>query len=270
MRFYTRQNCVDDNNNDNDSDNIEDTAENTYRRNARSENNEASTDYTSYYGQQAGWSTPQCPPPYQCYPQMYMLYPCPPPCPPKPCPPKPCPPKPTRRADGAIIPFSSGNSLVTLTTVGNGLPATGYLAAIGCCDTQNGILLGTGGELNLSSGNMAVSLPRNGTITSITAYFTNTIPLTLGSTVIQISAQLYYSATPNNVFLPLAGTRVNLSPTLTGNLAADGIFTGTERNLDVRVSRGTRLILVFFLSTTGLPSVNTTLTGYANAGVNIA
>ncbi|HAN21979.1 MAG: hypothetical protein A2Y15_05615 [Clostridiales bacterium GWF2_36_10] len=174
-----------------------------------------------------------------------------------------------RRQNGAIIPFASGNTPVIITTLASTTETTGFVSAIGFGETQNGSTIGTGGELSLSAGNMAFSVPRNGTITAISAFFTNTAAVTLGASVVQVSAQLYFATPNSNVFLPLGGTRVNLTPTLTGTVPANSVFSATVKNLNVDVARGTRLVLVFFASVISGPSINATLTGTASAGVNI-
>jgi len=212
-------------------------------------------------------------PPMPQWGYWFPSYPCPRPRP-RPCPkpkpkPKPCPPKPLIKPDGAIIPYASGTTPLALTTLTTALPATGFVSAIGFGETQNGITIAAGGELILSAGNMAFVMPRNGVITAIRAHFTNTVPVTLGASVIQISAQLYYAEQNSNVFRPLEGTRVNLTPTLTGNVPVNSTFTGAERHLSVKVARGTRLMLIFFASVTGAPAVAVTITGTASAGVNI-
>lgn len=258
MRFYNRDNVYDAIEG-NDDDDVEDVAETLNNRDIRRGNNTGNN-------QSGSWNQSWCPPQYNPYP------PCPPPWPTCPgkcfCPPTP-PPPPKRRTNGAIIPFASGNTQVTLTTLATALPSIGYVSAIGFGDTQNGITIGVGGELSLSAGNMAFSVPRNGIITAISAFFTNTIPITVGTSVLQIVAQLYYAPMTSNVFLPLPGTRVNLTPTITGTIPAGTVFSGTARNLSVNVTRGTRLLLVFSLQVTGAPAVISTLTGNASAGVNI-
>lgn len=253
MKFYTRENDVDE-----DYD-IEETNENFHKRDDEQKENTS--------GCYAGCSySPQCcPPPYP--PCPYPPYPYPP-YPPYPYPPYPPYPR-KKRPHGTIIPFASGNSPVTLTTVADGLPGIGYVSAIGFGQTQNGITISAGGELSLPAGNMAFSVPRHGRITSVSAYFTNTLPITLDVSVLQISAQLYYTASPGNVFLPLSGTKVNLTPTLTGTVPADSVYTASVKNLSVHVARGTRLVLVFSVSVVGAPTLDATLTGYASAGVNI-
>ena len=262
MKYYNRENYETYEGNEEE---IE--AENLYRREDSSEL--GSSDERWGWNTQQPWFQPPMP-------QWGFWVPsCPPPCPwPRPCPkpkpkPKPCPPKPVVRADGAIIPYASGTTPVAITTVTTALPSTGFVSAIGFGETQNGITIAAGGELILSTGNMAFVMPRNGTITAIRAFFTNIVPVTLGTSVVRISAQLYFAEQNSNVFRPLNNTRVDLAPTLTNNVAINSTFTGSERNLKVRVERGTRLLLVFFASITEGPAVAVTITGTASAGVNI-
>lgn len=174
-------------------------------------------------------------------------------------------------SDGAIIPFASGNTPVALTTVLNDTAelTSGYVSAIGFGETQNGITIGVGGELSLSAGNLAFSVPRNATITAITAYFTNTPQISINSSVLQISTQLYYSATPNNVFIPLPGSRVNLTPTLTGIVPPGSVFVGSTNNLNIGVLQGTRLLFIFFARVISGAGIATTIGGNASAGVNV-
>lgn len=257
MKYYTRENYGD----------YEDNGEEAEAENLRRED----SDYDAYDDRWA-WDTQMWyQPPMPQWGFWFPSCPCPRPRP-KPCPkpkPKPCPPKPIIKADGAIIPYASGTTPVTITTLTTSLPSTGFVSAIGFGETQNGITIAAGGELILSPGNMAFVMPRNGVITAIRAFFTNTVPLTLGTSTLQISAQLYYAEPNSNVFRPLEGTRVNLSPRLTGNVPVNSTFTGAERHLKVKVERGTRLMLIFFASVTGAPALAATITGTASAGVNI-
>lgn len=84
-----------------------------------------------------------------------------------------------------------------------------------------------------------------------------------------MQAQLYSSATPDNIFSPIPGTAVTLAPALTGVLVppgttSNGILTG----LNIPVTAQTRLLLVFSATATGLTLVNT-VAGYGSAGVSI-
>ena len=74
------------------------------------------------------------------------------------------------------------------------------------------------GEAGLLA-NMAFSVPRDGTITDIAAYFSVVIGLTLIGTDMTVHAQLYQSTTPNNVFSPISGTEIDLAPTIGGVIA---------------------------------------------------
>src|SRR5450756_1555097 len=74
--------------------------------------------------------------------------------------------------------------------------------------------------------NLAFSVPRSGTITSIAAYFSTTAPLALAGSTITITAQLYSSTTPNNIFSPIAGTTVTLAPALTGVVPVGAVSNG--------------------------------------------
>jgi BclB C-terminal domain-containing protein len=116
--------------------------------------------------------------------------------------------------------------------------------------------------------NMAFSMPRDGTITSLAVYFTNSLALSLVGSTITLNAQLYQSTTPNNVFTPVPGTSVNLAPAFTGVISSGTIATGLLTGLSIPVTAQTRLLLVFSITATGLSLANT-LIGYASAGLNI-
>ena len=109
---------------------------------------------------------------------------------------------------------------------------------------------------------------RAGIITSFSAYFSTTIAIGLPSSTVTIVAQLYQSATPNNVFTPIAGTLINLAPPLTGVLPVGTISTGALTGLNIPVTAQTRLMLVFSAVATGA-AVLQTFTGYASAGLAI-
>jgi len=116
--------------------------------------------------------------------------------------------------------------------------------------------------------NMSFSMPRDGVITDITAYFSTVLALTLIGGDATITAQLYASSTPDNIFAPVAGTAVALAPTFSGVVAIGDVAFGTLTGLNIPVTAETRLLLVFSVTTTGL-AVATTVTGYASGGVNI-
>ena len=116
--------------------------------------------------------------------------------------------------------------------------------------------------------NFAFSVPRAGTITSISAFFSTTAALSLVGSTVTITAQLYASSAPNNSFTAV-GPAVALSPALTGVLAIGTISTGSATGLTVAVTANTRLMLVFTATASGLSLVNT-VAGYASAGITIS
>jgi len=124
-------------------------------------------------------------------------------------------------------------------------------------------LTGTGGASLL---NFAFSVPRAGTITSLAAYFSTTAALAVLGTSVTITAQIYSSPTPNNIFSPI-GTPVTLT------LPGPAVFPiGTVRsgivNFSTPVTAGTRLLMVFSATEPGGTLINSAL-GYASAGYTI-
>ena len=112
-------------------------------------------------------------------------------------------------------------------------------------------------------------MPRAGTITSISAYFSTTAALSLIGSSITIRAQLYVSSTPNNLFVPIPGAVVNLTPSLTGTISIGDISSGITTGLSIPVTAQSRLLMVFSATSSGLSLINTVV-GYASAGIEIA
>lgn len=170
---------------------------------------------------------------------------------------------------GPIIPFASGLP-VSLTTILGGVVGTVSLVGFGNMAPGVSIL---GGIIDLTGAggtllNFSFSMPRAGTITAITAYFSTTAALLLAGTTVTITAQLWSSPTPNNSFAPIPGAVVTLAPGLTGILPLGTISNGITTGLTIPVTAQTRLLLVFSATATGLSLVNTVI-GYASAGVSM-
>lgn len=171
---------------------------------------------------------------------------------------------------GAIIPFASGGPAI-LTTVLGGLVGTTSLIGFGSSATGVSIL---GGTIDLTGTivgpliNFAFSVPRDGVITSIAAYFSTTAALALVGSTVTITAQLFSSPTPDNAFTAVPGAVVTLAPPLTGIIALGSISNGITTGLAIPVTAQTRLLLVFSATAAGLSLVNTVV-GYASGGVNI-
>jgi BclB C-terminal domain-containing protein len=86
---------------------------------------------------------------------------------------------------------------------------------------------------------------------------------------VTITAQLYESATPDNVFTPVAGATVTLAPPLTGVLAIGTLSSGIVTGLSIPVTAQTRLLLVYSASVTAGIDIATTIQGYMSGGLGI-
>lgn len=166
---------------------------------------------------------------------------------------------------GAIIPFAS-NELTTLTTVLGGI--IGIQAAVGF--GSNASVTTVAGVINTAGlSSEAFSMPRDGTITSIAAYYSVAEIVSLVGSTVTITAQMYSSATPNDSFTPVAGASVVLAPPLTGAVAVSTITSGITTGLTIPVTAGTRLMLVFTATVTGGIDIATTVTGFVSGGLSI-
>ncbi len=168
----------------------------------------------------------------------------------------------------AIIPYASSVP-VTLTTVTGGFVGLGSLIGFGNAFSGVGL---SAGNIDLTGGaginiNLGFSVPRNGTIKSITAFFSNTAALSLVGTSVVIKAQLYSNNGTGNLFVPVSGASVSL-PAISGVIAIGSTRNAMSAGLSIPVVAQSRYILFFSCTATGLSLVNS-IDGYASAGVSI-
>lgn len=114
--------------------------------------------------------------------------------------------------------------------------------------------------------NFAFSVPRDGVITELAAYFSVTVGLALALGQVEVIAQLYESTTPDNTFTQIPGAQARIP---FSGLIQLGDFGSDIVSLNVPVTAGTRLLLAFGLESTGL-TIAAALAGYASAGLAIA
>lgn len=165
----------------------------------------------------------------------------------------------------AIIPYASGTPVV-MTTIAGGLVGTTSVVGFGI--SAPGISL-IGGAIDATTlTNMAFSVPRDGTITSISGFFSNTVALALIGATITLQAQLFSAPEGSNMFSPVPGAVVTLAPSITGIASIGTTASGQSTGLSIPVTAGTRLLLVYSATATGITLINT-VTGYASAGVAI-
>ena len=157
-----------------------------------------------------------------------------------------------------------------MSSIAGGL--VGIPVFVGFGNAENGLTV-LGPVIDLTSigapVNFAFSVPRDGTITSVAAYFSVAAEVALVSSTVTITAQLYQSTTPDNLFTPIAGTAVTLAPPLTGIVTVGTNSSGLVTGLAIPVTAGSRMLMVFSITAEGLSLVNEVL-GYASAGVSIA
>jgi BclB C-terminal domain-containing protein len=175
----------------------------------------------------------------------------------------------TGTAPPSIIPYASG---VADELVHNllGILDTGAVIAFGssvdgvAVDGATIDLTGVGGALL----NMAFSLPRDGTLTQLSAFFSNAIAILEAFPAgVSVVVQLYRSTTPDNIFTPVPGASVTL-PLPIGGVLINGFSVSGTTALSVPVSNQDRLLLVARLTAT--PDAIVTVTGYISAGLAIA
>lgn len=166
---------------------------------------------------------------------------------------------------GTIIPFASGSYFI-LTTLANGLAED--VVTLGFGKSVSSQLEPSGQFDDTYRGNYAFSAPRNGTVKSISGYFSvDGLPLNLVGTTISITAQLFVAPEGSHLFSPTAAA-VTLAPAFTGVVPATTISSGTATGLNVPVVAGDRLLLVFSASTSGVNLANF-VNGLISAGIEI-
>lgn len=167
----------------------------------------------------------------------------------------------------SFIPYASGSPL-TATTLATG--AVGTIGLMGFGNSSSGIGV-TGSAINLTGGlgidlNLAFLMPRNGVIKSINAVFSNVVTLNLGADNVVVKAQLYSNDLTSQMYYPIPGASVNLSPNMTGTVAPGQVFSGTLTGLSLPVNNNTRIVMGISATTTGVLLARA-VTGYVSAGV---
>jgi BclB C-terminal domain-containing protein len=166
---------------------------------------------------------------------------------------------------GAIIPFGSNHG-VSLSTDTNGTASVACEIGFGGSAFLN-LLTGSLDTLNLNDVvDLSFVAPRDGTITALSASFSNTIALSLGTASITITAQLYSTKSGSNIFTPVSGANVVLSPAFTGTVDIGTVSAGSKTGLSIQVTTPTRYLLLFSSESKG----PTLITGNANACLAIS
>ncbi len=166
---------------------------------------------------------------------------------------------------GAIIPFASGVPM-TLTTLDDGLVGTYGMMGFGN-SIISAIALGATIDTSTLLSLQAFTMPRDGSITSLSGFFSVLVGLELFTGSLTIRMQIYQQTGASNIFTPIATTILDL-PALTGSIEIGHTVGANLTGLSIPVALGDRLLLVVSTSTTGIDTA-TAIDGYASAGLNI-
>lgn len=166
---------------------------------------------------------------------------------------------------GSIIPLASGRP-ITITTSESGSPSTYAVMGFGSSATSPCPLTPTIDASELP--NFAFSIPRDGTITTLSGFFSLTADLVLPCSSVTVHMTLYQSAHPSsNAFLPMATAALSLPP-LSGVVPAKKTLHASLHNLSIPVKTQSRLLLVISASATGATLCHA-VSGYVSAGIAI-
>jgi BclB C-terminal domain-containing protein len=157
-----------------------------------------------------------------------------------------------------------------MTTIAGGAQGIGVLVGFGN-SAQTAAAIGSSIDLTGGSSDLdeAFSMPSNGTITGISAYFSTSAALSLVGTTVTVTAQIWESTTPDNTFTPISGASVTLAPAITGTEAIGTISNGLTTGLSISVTAQTRLLMVFSITAVGISEVQT-ISGYMSGGMTIS
>lgn len=168
----------------------------------------------------------------------------------------------------SIIPFASGVPDELVHVLG-GLLDTGAVVGFGA--SFDGVAVG-GGTVDLTGGagipsNMAFSMPRDGTLTQLAAFFSVAVGVVLFPADGAVVVQVYRSTTPDNIFSPVPDALVTIPLPATPLLVGD--FASGTADFSVPVNAGDRLLLVARVEVSGGLDVATAVIGYVSAGLAI-
>ncbi len=166
---------------------------------------------------------------------------------------------------------------VTLIPFASGAPVR---ISTGTAETQGSIAMiafgnsaaftGPAGTIDLTNAdNFAFSVSSDATIVSIAGYFSIRSAEMLAHSAVTITAQLFSSQTPDDIFAPVPNALVKLSPSLAGRITSGTMFNGITADLKILITAQTRLLLVFFAEATDDADGPMEIVGYASAGLTI-
>jgi BclB C-terminal domain-containing protein len=174
--------------------------------------------------------------------------------------------------NGSGAMFATGGDGAEATTIAGGLsgtatvlPLSGYTVA---SDTLDGVSI-VGGTIDLTNTpGIGQPVPNDLTLTSISASFSNTVAMGLVGTTVTVTAQVFSASNSSNVYTPVPGALVTLSPALTGVIPIGTISSGLTTGLAIPMTIGTKVIVVVSATAAGVTLINT-VTGGVSVGIEV-
>lgn len=157
-----------------------------------------------------------------------------------------------------------------VTTISGGLSGTVAAVPVSGNVTSSNSYTIVGGVLN-DQGAPAhgQSMPRDGTMTSMSFYADLRVAMALVGTTVTVQAQLYSSPTPNGAFTAVPGALVTAAPPLTGVLGPGTTMSGITTGLSIPVTEQTRLLIVVSATASGVTLINSIALENVSLGISI-
>jgi BclB C-terminal domain-containing protein len=167
---------------------------------------------------------------------------------------------------GSLIAYASGEPIEISTVDGDvalvALPAFGTWASLAVDPPIEQLdLTGAPGLLL----NTAFTVPTDGTITSVSGFFSTTATLSLVDSAAQMAVVVFVSTPPSNLFTVLFPAVASFEP-FTGSVAIGTTRSAQSLPLSIPVSAGDRLLLVVAANAEGV-SLDNTLFGYFSGSI---
>lgn len=178
------------------------------------------------------------------------------------------------QSNGSIIPLSSGTSFrVSVNQFGR----TFFSSTIGFGNNGTGFIEGNTFFINYSALSPSVffPVPRSGTITDVSTFFRYAGPSNQEidfDVTVMLHSQIFAAPSGTDVFQAIPDTLITFDTGITRNTSVGTTMHGITTDLSIPILAETRLLMVFFATSTrtnSLSRLDTDIRGFGSAGINI-
>lgn len=164
----------------------------------------------------------------------------------------------------AVIPFSTSN-LITLQANAEG--ASSNIAIIGYgSSTTLGIPVTEPIDLSAQPQIIAFQMPKDMQLNEFIVTFTAPTVQSIPAGEIAVFAQLFITTANNNNYFPIAQSKIQITPSLSGVVPIGFSFTGTINNLGISAIQRAKIMLVVYAESIN-SEITTEISGIINAGL---